>query len=95
MSEQATTPFSDVVNILAEFWMDYREAEPAKDLLQYGDLGFPLAYAIAEGIVESSPLAEQYIKEIWELLLSMLDIEDNGEFLLLGELLDSSQNKLF
>jgi hypothetical protein len=95
MSEQATTPFSDVVNILAELWMDYREEESAKDLFQYGDLGFPLAYAIAEGIVESSPLAEQYIKEIWELLLSMLDIEDNGEFLLLGELLDSSQNKLF
>jgi hypothetical protein len=76
MSEQATTPFSNRVSILAEFWLDLRD--DYEELIAYGDLGFPLAYAISEGIVESTPLAEQYINEIWELLLGTLRVEDSG-----------------
>lgn len=94
MSEQATTPFSDVANILSDLWMNYREEEAIQELFAYGDLGFPLSYAIAEGIVEETILAEQYIREVWILFLGMLDLEDNGEFILLEEVLEASNIKI-
>ena len=94
MSEQATTPFSDVVNILSEIWMDYREDELVKELIDYGDLAFPLAYAVGEGIVEKTPLAEQYIYEVWELLLGLLEIQDTGLFVSLIDLQEASGYKL-
>lgn len=94
MSEQATTPFSDVVIILSELWMDYRDEETVKELIEYGDLAFPLAYAIGEGIVEKTPLAEQYIYEVWELLLGQLELEDTGLFSSVLDLNEASGYKL-
>ena len=48
MSGTESTPFSDKCNVLAELWMDYREEEGFKEIMSYGDLGFPLAFAISE-----------------------------------------------
>jgi len=93
MSETPTTPYSDVVIILAELWMDYREDETMKELIAYGDLAFPLAYAISESIVESTPLAEQYIDEVWSLLLGQLGIEDTGFFTSVSELFEEGPIK--
>jgi hypothetical protein len=93
MSEQLTTPFSDVAIILAELWMDYRDEEMLQELITYGDLAFPLAYAISEGIVEATPLAEQYIYEVWNLLLTSLEIEDTGLFVSVLELQEASKYK--
>ena len=76
MSEANTTPYSSKLEILSEFWMDLRD--DYEELITYGDLGFPLAYAISENIVESTPLAEEYIEEIWQLLLGTLRVEDTG-----------------
>jgi len=94
MSEPITTPFSDKCSILAELWMTYRNDEGVKELMDYGDIGLPLAYSISEGIIESSPLAEEYISEIWDLFLSMLEIEDTGTFITLEEVIESSGFKI-
>ena len=94
MSEINTTPYSDVVIILAELWMDYREQETMKELIAYGDLAFPLSYAISEGIVESTPLAEQYINEVWSLLLGQLGVEDTGFYSSVLDLIEESGFKL-
>lgn len=90
MSEQATTPFSNITAILAELWMDYRDQEGFAELFTYGDLGFPLAYSIYEKIVEPSPLAEEYITELWNLFLSELEVEDTGQFEVLADVFDSA-----
>jgi len=90
MSEQPTTPFSNRCQILADLWMLYREDEAFSELMKYGDLGFPLAFAIFENVVEATPLSEEYINELWELLLGELGVEDTGEFELLSQVLDSS-----
>ena len=74
--------------------MDYREDELVKELIDYGDLAFPLAYAVGEGIVEKTPLAEQYIYEVWELLLGLLEIQDTGLFVSLIDLQEASGYKL-
>jgi hypothetical protein len=74
--------------------MTYRNDEGVKELMDYGDIGLPLAYSISEGIIESSPLAEEYISEIWDLFLSMLEIEDTGTFITLEEVIESSGFKI-
>jgi hypothetical protein len=81
MSETPTTPktpFTLRCEILGELWLSYREDEEYKDFVEYNDLGLPLAYAIAGGIVESSPMAESFINESWDMLLAGLEVEDSG-----------------
>jgi hypothetical protein len=81
------TPFETQTQILADLWMDYRGDEEFQDFLEYNDLGLPLAYAISSGIVESSPLAKQYIEESFDLLLAGLKIEEDTGFDSLEDLL--------
>ena len=78
MSETPTTPYSNKVEVLADIWMSDRNLEMLEELFTYGDLGFPLAYAIQAKIITSSPLAEEYINELWDLLLNAFEVEDNG-----------------
>jgi hypothetical protein len=74
------TPFETKTTILADLWMDYRGDEEFSDFLEYNDLGLPLAYAISSGIVKSSPLAQQYIEETFDLLLAAVKIEEDAGF---------------
>lgn len=89
---EATTPLSIKIAILAELWIDYREETGYTDLMAYGDLGFPLAYAIVNEIAKPTALAEKYVEELWGLLLAGLDIEDDGEFETLSDLFDAAPN---
>lgn len=73
-----TTDFSAKTNILADLWMDYRDDENFKQFIEYNDLGLPIAYAIDNGIVDVSPMAEQFINESFRLLLAALGLEDEG-----------------
>jgi hypothetical protein len=72
------TTFDNKVAILAELWLDYRDDEEFTDFIEYNDLGLPLAYAISTNIVKSTPTAEKFINETFELLLAGLDVEDTG-----------------
>jgi hypothetical protein len=89
MSETNTTPYSSKCDILADLWMNYRADEEFQDFLEYNDLGLPIAYAISNGIVQSSPLAEEYINESFDLLLTALEIEEDTGFDSLDSLLSS------
>ncbi len=94
-SDNTATQFTDRVAILAELWTNYKGDEEFADFIEYNDLGLPLAYAIDNGIVKSSSLAEQFINETFELLLAGLAIEDTGfETLddILAEAADGQQN---
>jgi hypothetical protein len=74
---------------LADLWLNFREDDEFKDFVRYNDIGLPLAYAIANGIVESTELAERFITETFELLLSGLGMEDTG-FELLDDILNEA-----
>jgi hypothetical protein len=74
------TPFEIQAQILGDLWMDYREDAEFKDFVEYNDLGLPLAYAIASGIVDPSLLSKQYIEESFRLLLGALKIEEDTGF---------------
>lgn len=71
------TTFANKVNILADLWLNYRDDENFSDFIEYNDLGLPLAYSYANGILtEITGKAEMMIDEAFDLLLSGLKLED-------------------
>ena len=71
------TPFSTKCEILSDLWLNYKADDEFKDFITYNDLGLPLAYSIAEGIVEATPIATNFVNETFELLLAGLGLEDD------------------
>lgn len=72
------TTFDNKALILGQLWLNYKSDDELADFFEYNDLGLPLAFAFAEGIVNHTPTLEQYINESWNLLIEGLDIEDTG-----------------
>lgn len=64
--------------ILGELWINHKSEDEWQDFFEYNDLGLPLAFAFAEGIVNHTPTLEQYINETWLLLLEGMELEDIG-----------------
>jgi hypothetical protein len=86
----AETTYAAKLEILGQLWLEYRDDEQFSDFVEYCDLGLPLAYSISNSIVETSPMAEQFVNEAFSLLLAGLGIEDDTGFENLEELLDDS-----
>ena len=62
--------------ILADLWLNYRDDSEFTDFVEYNDLGLPLSYMIANGIVERNEIADQFVSETFDLLLAGLAVED-------------------
>jgi hypothetical protein len=86
------TEFSDRAAILADLWLNYRQDAEFVDFIEYNDLGLPLAYAVTEGIVESTKIAEAFIDETFELLLIGLDIVEDTGFETLDDMLEEADD---
>jgi hypothetical protein len=87
------TPFSIRCEILSDLWINYKTDTGFTDFIQYNDLGLPLAYSLAEDVVEATPIATKFVNETFELLLAGLDLDDSG-FENLDEILGlAEQNK--
>lgn len=86
-TEMPETEFTTKTEILADLWMNYREDEEFLDFIAYNDLGLPLAYAVTNRIVKSTPVADELITETWNLLLSALEIESDEGYDSLDDLL--------
>lgn len=72
------TAFTTRCEILSELWLNYKEDPNFTDFLAYNDLGLPLAYSFAEGIVETTELGIRFVNETFDLLLAGLGLEDEG-----------------
>ena len=72
-----TTPTNTKAEILADLWLNYRQDTEFTDFIEYNDIGLPLAYVIANGIVEMTPLAEGFVNETFELLLAGLGLDED------------------
>lgn len=83
------TPFEKRCEILADLWLGYKDDETFTDFMEYNDLGLPLAYAFANGLIEYSAndKAKPFVNEAWDLLLGGMEQEDTG-FESLNALLD-------
>jgi hypothetical protein len=67
--------------------MDYRDEEDFEDFITYNDLGLPLAHFIHEEIVKSTPQAEMYIGETFNLFIAALEADPNEAYESLDDLL--------
>lgn len=73
-----TTTFENKSSILADLWLNYKDDENFQDFIEYNDLGLPLAYCVANGIIETTAKATSFIEEAFALLLDGLGQEDTG-----------------
>jgi hypothetical protein len=73
-----TTDFDVIHEILADVWMDYRDDEAFAALMEYADIGFPLAWAVANGVVQSTDQSLDFVSNTWAMLLNLLKVEDTG-----------------
>jgi hypothetical protein len=71
------TTFDKKCEILSDLWLNYKGDVEFETFIQYNDLGLPLAYAVANDIVEPTDKATNFISETFTLLLAGLGIEDN------------------
>ena len=85
------TTFQNKCDILSELWMNYRNDDNFEEFISYNDLGLPLAYALANGIATATEVSNKFINETFQLLLSSLEVEDNGYVTLDDIFLDSQQ----
>lgn len=71
-----SVPFSDKCGILGQFWFEFRDDEKLSEFITYNDIGLPLAWFIATGVVTPNPMAEDYINETFNLFLAALEVTE-------------------
>lgn len=87
---KADTTFKNKCIILADLWLNYRLDEDYADFIEYNDIGLPLAYVLENQIAVANDASERFVTETFDLLLSALEIEDQG-FEDLQELMDAAE----
>ncbi|CAB4164734.1 hypothetical protein UFOVP828_94 [uncultured Caudovirales phage] len=83
-----TTPYNTKYAILSNLWTDYKDDKDMADFFEYNDLGLPLAFMIEQKIVESTPVAQVYIEETFELLVESLGLDSEEEYESIEEMFD-------
>lgn len=69
--------FAHKAGVVGQLWIEFRHDEDFAAFMEYNDLGCPLAYMVAEGIVSDvSPLGEEMINETYKMLLDLLDYSE-------------------
>ena len=68
--------FSNKCSILGQFWYEFKEDKKLENFISYNDVGLPLAWFIATGVVTANPMAEDYINETFNQLLAALELTE-------------------
>jgi hypothetical protein len=87
-----TTPYNIKYAILSDLWTQYKTDKNMADFFEYNDLGLPLSFAIEQKIVESTPIAQVYIEETFELLCESLSLDSDDEYESIEEMFDLEAN---
>lgn len=83
------TNIENQINILGNFYLNYKTDGSAKDFIEFNDIGLPLAYLASEGLCQPTDMAITYIQETFNMLLGTMGLEDIG-FDSLDHLLDTA-----
>jgi len=69
--------YADKTGLLGQLWIDYRDDENFSLFMEYNDIGLPLSYVVAEGLVpELTKLGEDYVDETIVMLFKLLEITE-------------------
>jgi len=66
--------------IVAECWMLTRDVDAWEEILKYGDLGFPLAYAYNSKLVNLNKEGVMPILEIYSIICESLEIDPDKRY---------------
>ena len=85
-----------ISEILEEFARDFTtgelDREFFKDFVIYNDLGIPLAQAVTYELAEPTEAGEEVIVETWNNFCNMLDVDPDGEYEDLDDLIDQYED---
>lgn len=86
------TTFEARVAIVSEAWMTLRKVDKWADVITYGDVGFPLAYAADNDYISLTEEDEgsRLVNEVYFILLDTLGIEDSDSYTEFENLLDAN-----
>ena len=87
------TTFDNKCAILADLWLNYKSNEELEDFIEYNDLGLPLAYVIHTGLASVTDDGIGYVDETFNLLVSSLGLDLDGEYESLNELMDMQEDE--
>lgn len=66
------------IDILGNFYINYKDDKSIRDFIEFNDIGLPLAFLASEGLCELTDIATIYIQETFSMLLASMALEDIG-----------------
>lgn len=72
------TDIEKQIEILGNFYINYRDDKGVKEFIEFNDIGLPLAYLASEGLCSPSENAVVYISETFNMLLATMSLQDIG-----------------
>lgn len=85
--------FETKLQIVADAWIATKGQEAWRELREYGDIGFPLAYAVSAGFAKlKGEQPRHFIEEVYSLILASLELPE-GEYLSWQEINDLALEK--
>lgn len=76
--------YADKCGILGQVYKEFREDENFKHFMSYNDIGVPLAYFVAEGLVkEPTDLGISMIEETFDMFLKLIELSEDEAVLAL------------
>ena len=70
------TPFFTTCQILGELY--HSKIDLFREFIEYNDIGLPIAFLNAEGLIMVRDDGIRYVQETWELFLAELGLDDVG-----------------
>ena len=71
------TPYENRCIVLHDLWNDFKGDPEFAEFFEYNDLGLPLAFMIISDIVASTPIAETYVNETFDLLCEAMELDSS------------------
>jgi hypothetical protein len=91
--------FADKAGVIGQLWIEFRNDEDFSAFMDYNDLGCPMSYMVAEGLIkELTPIGEEMISETFKMFLDLVNVtEEEVDSVLpdknLGSILVFAHNK--
>ena len=78
------------IAVLADLYLNYRDEEQFKEFADYNDIGLPIAHLVHTGLVTMNKEGEIYIEETYDLLVSAMNVDPDGNY----ETIPKTSNKM-
>jgi hypothetical protein len=69
--------FADKTGVIGQLWIEFRGDEDFEVFMDYNDLGCPMAYMVAEGLIKDlTPVGEEMIEETFKMFLELINVTE-------------------